>query len=36
VRVPLTASSLIVHGPQGVRIEGLSLDDVAGLLERLS
>lgn len=36
VRVPLPASSLVVHGPRGLRIEGLSLDDVAALLVRLS
>lgn len=36
VRVPLPASSLVVHGPRGLRIEGLSLDDVAALLARLS
>ncbi len=38
VRVPVSASAsaFAVHGPRGVRIEGLSLDDVAALLSRLS
>ena len=29
------ANGLVVHGPRGLRIEGLSLDDVATLLGRL-
>lgn len=37
---PMTAppapTTLTVHGPAGVRVEGLSLDDVAGLLKRLA
>jgi hypothetical protein len=36
VRVPLPASSLVVYGPRGLRIEGLSIDDVTALLARLS
>jgi transposase len=36
VRVPLPAAGLVVHAPHGVRVEGLSLDDVAELLKRLS
>jgi hypothetical protein len=27
---------IVVHGPRGVRIEGLDLDGVAALLERLA
>jgi hypothetical protein len=36
VRVPLRAAGLIVHAPHGVRIDGLSLDDIAELLRRLA
>jgi hypothetical protein len=36
VRVPLPAAGFTVHAPHGVRVEGLSLDDVAELLKRLS
>ncbi len=36
VRVPLRASGLVVHAPHGVRVDGLSLDDVAELLKRLA
>jgi hypothetical protein len=30
------ARTLTLHGPRGVRVEGLSLEDVAALLLRLS
>lgn len=36
VRVPLSASGLIVYGPAGLRIEGLSIDNVAELCRRLA
>jgi transposase len=36
VRVPQREASLIVHAPHGVRIEGLSLEDIATLITRLS
>jgi DNA invertase Pin-like site-specific DNA recombinase len=35
VRVPLSAAGLTLHAPHGVRIDGLSLDDIAELLKRL-
>jgi hypothetical protein len=31
-----TPLGVVVHGPRGIRIEGLDLDGVAALLERLS
>jgi transposase len=36
VRVQLPMTALTVHGPGGLRIEGLSLEDVAALLKRLA
>lgn len=36
VRVPLSASGLILHAAHGVRVEGLSIDDVVELLKRLA
>jgi len=35
VRVVATPTTPTVHGPHGIRIEGLSLDGLAGLLRRL-
>ena len=36
VRVPLHAAGFTVHAPHGIRVDGLSLDDVAELLKRLA
>lgn len=39
VRVPLSAaatSTVTLHGPRGLRIDGVSLDDVAALWMKLS
>ena len=33
---PPRAGALVVHGPRGMRIEGLALDEIAQLWERLS
>lgn len=33
---PAGSSSLVVHGPAGLRIEGLDLDSLAALLRRLA
>lgn len=33
---PAATKSLVVHGPRGLRIEGLDVDGVAELLQRLS
>ena len=36
VRVSTPSRGMTVHGPHGLRIEGLSLDDIAALWTRLS
>lgn len=36
VRVSMPSRGMTVHGPRGLRVEGLSLDDVAALWTRLS
>jgi transposase len=33
---PVASTSIVVHGPRGLRIEGLTLDDVGELYKRLS
>jgi transposase len=33
---PMPVRAIVVHGPRGVRIEGLTVPEVAELLERLS
>lgn len=35
-RCEATATSLVAHGPRGLRIEGLTVLDVVAILERLS
>ena len=32
----VVSETLVVHGPLGLRVEGLTLDDLAALLRRLS
>ena len=32
----VSSETLVVHGPLGLRVEGLTLDDLAELLRRLS
>jgi transposase-like protein len=36
VDAPAPARALMVHGPSGLRIEGMSLDELAELLRRLA
>ena len=36
VAPPVDAKTLVVHGPLGLRVEGLTLDELAELLRRLS
>jgi len=36
VRVSVPARIVVVHGPRGLRVEGLSLDEIAALWSRLS
>jgi len=36
IDAPRAAGALTVYGPRGLRIEGLSVDGLAALLERLS
>jgi transposase len=36
VQEPVRAASLVVHGPRGLRIEGLTVGELADLVQRLS